>query len=134
MNAPFPRGCETYGLFAPGYQDLTADAVFCPYRGVQCPFHLPDPVSCPHRGIRLGFCTGARPVPTYSLITGEGGLTKNFSSVVPSLQFCPISRESEIQTDFCASVGKIFPDLEIYLILCLPHPLSPKTALKSKYS
>ena len=70
LLAPFPRGCETYGLFAPfprgidpygvltpGYQDLTADAVSCPYRGVQCPFHLPSAVFRPHRGIRLGFCT-----------------------------------------------------------------------------
>ena len=50
VSTPFPRGCETYGLFAPfprgvdpygvltpGYQDLTANAVFCPYRGWICP-------------------------------------------------------------------------------------------------
>ena len=36
MNRPVFPGCQgPYGVLTPGYQDLTADAVFCPYRGVR---------------------------------------------------------------------------------------------------
>ena len=91
----FPGGCETYGLFAPGYQDLTADAVFCPYRGVQCPFHLSDPVFRPYyRGGRLN------PIPhgceTYGLFAPFPRGAKPLRSLCPGLPrfdrsavFCP---------------------------------------------